>query len=72
MKIGLNLGNSLIQGFLARRSHDKYQVDAPAVIVLGVSRGRLELGKQSIWSVGAFKDEIAVHTLFKKAIVDLR
>jgi hypothetical protein len=39
---------------------------------LGVSRGRLELGKQSIWSVGAFKDEIAVHTLFKKAIVDLR
>lgn len=72
MEIGLNLGNSLIQSLLAGRSHDEDQVNSPAVIVCWVSRRWLELGKQSLWDVGAFEDEIAVHTLLKKAIVDLR
>lgn len=72
VEIGLNLGNSLIQGLLTRRSYDENQVHAPTVIVCGVSRGRLEFGKQSLWDVGAFEDKIAVHALFEKAIVDLR
>jgi hypothetical protein len=37
-----------------------------------VSRRWLELGEQSLWDVGAFEDKVAVHTLFEKAIVELR
>lgn len=71
VEIGLNLGNSLIQGTFAACSHDKDQVDTPAVIACGVSRGRLEFGKQHVWNISAFEDKVAVHTLFKKAIIDL-
>jgi hypothetical protein len=70
-EIGLNLGNPLIQGLFAACSHDEDQVDAPAVIACGVSRRRLELRKQPFWDISAFEDKVAVHTLLKKAIIDL-